>query len=128
MVFAYNGDFMSKETDIKPSGEASADFQYGTNTVSYTVSGAQGYTVIYTLDARGYPQLAEVPNPPSPNWAVRYVYSYVGCQMQQRIAYNSDGTQSTSSTLQYSYDAQGHMVRQASPDGTSDTTFDYSCW
>jgi YD repeat-containing protein len=48
--------------------------------------------------------------------------------MQQRIAYNSDGTQSTSSTLQYSYDAQGHMVRQASPDGTSDTTFDYSCW
>jgi YD repeat-containing protein len=129
VVFKYEGDFIIQEVDSRSTGETVCDYQYGTETAGYTVSGTVGYTATYTLDPQGYPRELLITNvaTASAEWPVRYTYRYEGCVMMDRIAYKADGSES-GSTLHYTYDGVGHMVRQVSTDGRTDTTFEYSCW
>jgi YD repeat-containing protein len=120
-----------QEVDTRPAGTETCDYHYGANTASYTVSGEQGYTATYSLDARGYPESVLISGKPasaSANWPTRYSYEYDGCRMVTRYAYNADGALNDTSTQHYSYDATGHMVRQLSTNGSTEYTFDYSCW
>jgi YD repeat-containing protein len=133
-VFTYQGDLLATQVDTSPLTQTTAAFQYGAGTASYSLSYSDNsrtpYNVNYTLDARGYPQsIVTVHSGAVPTgWPARYAYHYAGCQMTARVAYLVDGSVSPSSSLQYSYDSVGRLIRITSADGTSETRYDYSCW
>ena len=130
--FTYAGDLMTSEVDTANGGTSTIIYDYSAGALGYSYKSAAGtadYTASYTLDARGYPQLVTISGPGvTSGRANRYAYTYDGCRMSVRTAYNADNTVNASSTQQYSYDAQGHLVRIFSTTGLYDYTFDYSCW
>jgi len=130
-TFTYNSQgLLSTESEIKGSYQTTTTYQYSGNSVGYTYTQSTGTTgqYTYTLDSQGYPQAVSFTSnaPPSALASTRYAYVYDNCKITERIAYNSDNSENTSSDTIFSYDAQGRVTERLS--GLLDETYDYSCW
>ncbi len=129
-AFTYSSDGrLASEADTGNAGQTNFTFLYPDAVhAGYTQVNSRGEsTVMYMLDAQGYPQsgtaTGQVVNDGAPT---RWVYQYTNCRITERIAYDLDGGPYSNYTATFSYDSAGHLLEIKS--GTWDDVFDYACW
>jgi hypothetical protein len=128
-MYEYDQGLLTTETRTRVSRVTTTTYEYSDDLVrTVTTSQDSPETVYeYTLDDLGYVQEAKLMNPvASVSQPTHYSYEYQNCRLHWRIAYDPNDAANLDATAEYSYDAEGDVIRRTST--ITDELFDYSCW
>ena len=129
-AYSYAQGLLMSETLSQVSGVTTTTYEYTDDLVRTVTTGHDGAQTVYeyTLDDRGYVQLAALLNPvASVSLPTHYSYEYTNCRLHFRIAYDMNDAPNLDATAEYFYDDEGNMIRRTSI--IADEQFDYSsCW
>jgi hypothetical protein len=129
-AYGYDQGLLATETRSQVSGVSTTTYEYTDDLVRTVTTSYDGIQTVYeyTLDDRGYVQLATLMNPvASVSLPTHYSYEYTNCRLHFRIAYDMNDAPNLDATAEYFYDDEGNMIRRTSI--IADEQFDYSsCW
>ena len=128
-TYDYDQGLLTTERRSQVGGVTTTTYEYTDNLVTTVTSGPDNLPAVYeyTLDDRGYVQVATLMNPvASVSQPTHYSYEYSNCRLALRIAYDPNDAANLDATAEYSYDSLGDMVRRESV--IADELYDYSCW
>jgi hypothetical protein len=128
-MYEYDQGLLTTETRTRVGSVTTTIYEYSDDLVRTVTTGQNTPETVYeyTLDDRGYVQEAQLMNPvASVSQPTHYSYEYQNCRLHWRIAYDPNDAANLDATVEYSYDAEGDVIRRMST--ITDERFDYSCW